>query len=131
MENCLIHAFVSSRLDYCNVLFSGLPKCSLKKLQVVQNAAAGVLTRTRKFLSITPVLFRTAAAYEPSRALRSQNTSLLLVPIANKKSVGSRAFCHRAPVLWNRLPVEIRQSSSLDSFKSKLKTYLYTLCFNC
>ncbi|KAF7664842.1 hypothetical protein LDENG_00164440 [Lucifuga dentata] len=50
----LIHAFMSSRLDYCNALFSGLPKCSLKKLQTVQNTAA--LTKTRKFDSITPAL---------------------------------------------------------------------------
>ena len=52
----LIHAFVSSRLDYCNVLFSGLPKSSLKNLQLVQNAAARILTKTRKFDHITPIL---------------------------------------------------------------------------
>ena len=52
----LIHAFVSSRLDYCNVLFSGLPNSSLKNLQLVQNAAARILTNTRKFDHITPIL---------------------------------------------------------------------------
>ncbi|KAF7650297.1 hypothetical protein LDENG_00127940, partial [Lucifuga dentata] len=53
----LIHAFVSSELDYCNVSFSGLPKYNLKKLQMVQSAAARVLTNTRKFDSMTSVLF--------------------------------------------------------------------------
>ncbi|KAI3356418.1 hypothetical protein L3Q82_017633 [Scortum barcoo] len=52
----LIHAFVSSRLDYCNSLLSGCPNKSLKTLQLVQNAAARVLTRTRKRDHITPVL---------------------------------------------------------------------------
>uniref|UniRef100_A0A8C5CCP5 Reverse transcriptase domain-containing protein n=2 Tax=Gadus morhua TaxID=8049 RepID=A0A8C5CCP5_GADMO len=52
----LIHAFVSSRLDYCNALFSGLPNSTIKSLQLVHNAAARLLTRTRKFDHITPIL---------------------------------------------------------------------------
>ena len=43
-----IHAFITSRLDYCNSIFSGLTKKELGQLQLVQNAAARVLTRTRK-----------------------------------------------------------------------------------
>ncbi len=41
----LVHAFMTSRLDYCNALLGGCPASSINKLQVVQNAAAGVLTR--------------------------------------------------------------------------------------
>ena len=52
----LIHAFISSRLDYCNSVFSGLPKSTTRSLQLVQNAAARLLTRTRKFDHITPIL---------------------------------------------------------------------------
>ena len=36
----LVHAFVSSHLDYCNALLFGLPKYQLDRLQKVQNAAA-------------------------------------------------------------------------------------------
>jgi hypothetical protein len=52
----LIQAYVISRLDYCNALLYGLPESLLDKLQKVQNAAARVVTRTRKWDHITPVL---------------------------------------------------------------------------
>ena len=52
----LIHAFVSSRLDYCNSLFTCLSKSCLDRLQVVQNAAARLLTRSPKRSHVTPIL---------------------------------------------------------------------------
>ncbi len=53
----LIHAFVISRLDYCNSLLAGLSKASLDRLQRVQNAAARLLYGAKKFDSIHPILF--------------------------------------------------------------------------
>ncbi len=52
----LVHAFMTSRLDYCNALPGGCPASSINKLQIVQNAAARVLTRSRKYDHITPIL---------------------------------------------------------------------------
>ncbi len=51
----LIHAFMTSRLDYCNALLGGCSARLINK-QMVQNAAARVLTRTRKYDHISPVL---------------------------------------------------------------------------
>uniref|UniRef100_A0A8C6PYD4 Reverse transcriptase domain-containing protein n=1 Tax=Nothobranchius furzeri TaxID=105023 RepID=A0A8C6PYD4_NOTFU len=52
----IIHAFVSSRLDYCNALFTGLSKTSLSRLQAIQNAAARLLTKSSRRAHITPGL---------------------------------------------------------------------------
>ncbi len=52
----VIHAFVSTRLDYCNSIYMGINQSSLARLQMVQNAAARLLTGVRKREHITPVL---------------------------------------------------------------------------
>ncbi len=52
----VIHAFITSRLDYCNSLYVGLDQPSLQRLQLVQKAAARLLTGTKNYEHITPVL---------------------------------------------------------------------------
>ena len=52
----LVHAFIFSGLDYCNSVFTGLTKKSIRKLQLIQNAAARVLTNTKRVDHISPVL---------------------------------------------------------------------------
>jgi len=45
----LIYAVVNSRLNYCNTVLAGAPRPVTDKLQRVLNAAARVVTGTRKF----------------------------------------------------------------------------------
>ena len=52
----LVHAFITSHLDYCNCLFAGLPNSHIAPLQRIQNTAARLVTRTKKSEHITPVL---------------------------------------------------------------------------
>ena len=54
----IVHAFVSSKLDNCNSLLFGLPHKLLNKLQSVQNAAARIITLSRKHDHITPILVK-------------------------------------------------------------------------
>ena len=52
----LTHAFITSRLDYCNSLLYGLPKYQLSKLQRVMNASARLVYCAPKSCHITPLL---------------------------------------------------------------------------
>ena len=52
----VIHAFVSSKLDFCNSLLYGASQQQIRKLQLIQNAAARLLTGTKKSEHITPIL---------------------------------------------------------------------------
>ena len=53
----IIHATVTSLLDYCNSLLSGLPASSLRDLQLVQNFAARLVLKRSKFCHVTPLLY--------------------------------------------------------------------------
>lgn len=54
----VVRALVISRLDYANSMLCGVPDCALRKLLVLQNDAAQLVTRTRRRARahITPVL---------------------------------------------------------------------------
>ena len=49
----IVHAFICSRIDYCNSLLAGLPKLRLTPLQSVLNAAARLIARLPKFAHIS------------------------------------------------------------------------------
>ena len=139
-------------------------KGQIDRLQTIQNIAARIVLRRRKFDHITPclmslhwlrieerILFKLLATtfksihgiapgylrelvkvYEPKRSLRLKNRqALLIVPKYNMVTYGKRAFTIAAPTEWNMLPEELRTITEYDTFKRKLKTYLFKLSYNC
>jgi hypothetical protein len=67
--------------------------------------------------------------YIPRREnLRSENQFLLEIPVT-KTIYGRRSFGAMVPVLWNELPITVRQATTVKSFKRLLKTHLYRECF--
>ena len=137
----MVHAFVISRLDYCNVLLSGCTNSAPKHFQLVQNEASRVVTRIKTYEHISPdywlpitfridykILLLTYKAlkglapvylselpipYSPPRLLRSQDTGHLNVPRISIITMGGRAFSYRAPILWNNLPKHLWASDTL------------------
>ena len=152
-----MHAFITCRLDNLNGLLAGVPKYLIKRLQLIQNHAARLITKTPKYEHISgvlrdlhwlPVAARIdykvllltykalnclAPVYitdmlrlkENSRPLRSSDKMLLDVPKTRLKTVGDRAFSAYAPKVWNMLPLHIKSSQSVDTFKADLKTHLF------
>lgn len=52
----LVHAFITTRLDFCNSLLYGLPNQLIQRLQSVQNSAARLISLTTKYEHISPIL---------------------------------------------------------------------------
>ena len=148
----LIHAFVTSRLNYANSLLYGVPLAQLNRLQKIQNFAARVISKTHRFdLHWLPIskriefkilvhtfnsIHQTAPShltdvispYTPSRTLRSSDGNLLTAKLSNTK-YGQAAFQNAGPFLWNKLPSYIRNCDSLLDFKKHLKTHLFRISF--
>lgn len=156
----VVHAFISSHLDYCNSLVYGITDNLLRRLQSVQNAAARLVTGTRRCGHITPVLrqlhwlplrqrveFKLAvlmfkalndlapqylsddcqlvAASGCRHHLRSSQSFKCSITSTSTR-LGDRAFSAAGPRIWNSLPAQVRQPDlTLNSFYSKLKTYLF------
>ena len=55
---------------------------------------------------------------------RFDNLKLTIPPFRLLRT-GGRAFCVSAPTLWNQLPLVVRKSDTVSSFKKNLKTFYY------
>jgi len=135
----LTYAFISSRLDYCKVLYCGIADGFLSSLQSVQNAAARLFTGLGRREHITPVLqqlhwlpvrqrvmfklatlvYRSLAGIAPAYLsdechLTSSigvrsSDSRTCVPRRAHNGYGVRCFATAGPSLWNSLPLYLRE----------------------
>jgi len=62
--------------------------------------------------------------HEPKTSMRSSSSHQLLVP-RQKLTFGSRAFRFSGPRIWNSLPVSIRETKSLPTFRRHLNTFYF------
>ena len=87
-------------------------------------------TRVIGMQDMTPLYLKDLLRpYIPKRTLRSASMNLLDHEPYNLKGYGYRAFSVSAPRLWNSLPDHIRNSQSVEIFKSRVKTYLFSQAY--
>ena len=147
----LVHAFMSSKFDYCNSLFIGIKQSSLSKLQAVQNRAARIVLGLSPITTITDdmladlhwlkiecrIIFKilllvhkffikAAPEWFSRNLVVMDNDSRLLFNMNLKSKSGRRSFSYVAPRYWNCIPKTIRLLDNSEKFKSSIKTVLFT-----
>ena len=60
--------------------------------------------------------------YLPQQNLRSSSKQLLVVPTSSTCTYGDHAFASAAPILWNKLPDNLKTETDTSSFIKSLKT---------
>jgi hypothetical protein len=102
-------------------------KKDLHWLPVEARCKFKIITLTWKALNnMSPAYIKEMLKVKIGRSsLRSNSSIVLEVPKTNLKGCGNRAFCKVAPILWNDLTKELKNTEKLDTFKSRLKTKLF------
>ena len=153
--NTLVRTTVLSRLDYCNSLLFGMSNQTIKKLQVLQNSSARLITLTSRFENISPTLIslhwlpvtqrieykiiittfkalKNGPCYlnelltrQTSERTTRQSTKFRLQPPKTRTKRAQRAFSVSAPLLLNGAKELVDFTISDDTFRTKLKTFLF------
>ena len=63
---------------------------------------------------LSPWVTQTIEEYSPMYVVPSIRTKM-----------ASRAFSHAAPTIWNNLPHDVRETTSINSFRIRLKTFYF------
>ena len=149
----IANACFMSVLVYMMVVWGGAEGYVIKMIQGIQNKAARVVTKkswytpTRillkecNWLSVKQLIFLHTAVqiwkiimnrspkniYSKLRMAntRSGQNGNLAIP-AFQTALGRNSFMVKALLIWNRVPMDIRMTTSLHSFKGKLKAWIRT-----
>ena len=150
----LVEAIVLSSIDYCNALYFGCKSTVINQLQLIQNRACRVIFGMRKRDSVHEkmkslhwlrvqeritfkmllLVFKSfhgiAPPYLNELLHRNQSTSARRESVHIPCTISNpRAFELSGPKLWNKLPHSIRYCENITEFKTKLKTYLFSLSY--
>ena len=151
----IVNSIIVCKLDYCNALYYGINEYLINQLQLVQNAAAKAIVglnkhdhlgNTLKELHWLPIMYRIKfkvllLVYKCLNGMGPDylcsmfkfanfNHFIYLIEPRVLSHYGERCFQRVGPKLWNELPLEIKSSTTIDSFKACLKTYLFKLAFD-
>ena len=126
----LIHAFVTARIDYCNSLLYGQPKCILKHLQSVLNSAARLIHLTSRYEHVTPLLIQL-------HWLPIAQRITFKIAVITFKALHGAAPSYITDLIKPYTPGRLLRSSNqflLSTSKFNLKTYggrSFTIAYYC
>ena len=146
----LIHAFISSKIGNCNSILMGINRKHLRKVQKLQNAAIRTVYRLpirssvsdcykelhwlnveqRITFKLILFVFKAMNGKSPdgiSELIKLKDPVRMIVrenTFFPRTALGRRAFCYLGPRYWNVLPINIRQCTSIDKFKTLLKSHI-------
>ena len=145
----LYKAFVRHHLEYGVVVWGGfmnlkqvkaIEKVQLHALDMVEGLECMQYTEQLSALKLPTLAFRRlrglaievwkhfnsydnqviSASFERSRSPRHP---LALRPSSSTKRKQKRSFYHRAPAVWNDLPLSVREAENINTFKNRLDAW--------
>ena len=105
--------------------------CSLHWLPFLKQIQFKILLHVYKAIHglAPPYINSLISQKSPSSSMSLLSTSKIHLQLSNAPRTytryGDRAFSVAAPTCWNKLPLHIRDSSSISSFKTQLKTHFF------
>ena len=146
----IVNSIVICKLDYCNVLYYGISEKMLDELQRIQNAAGKAVYGLYKHDQVGDTLKK--LHWLPIRQRIRYKILLLVYKALNGNApdyltemfmycsyshkvqldeprvctaLGDRAFSKCGPMLWNKVPMDVKNAPSAECFKILLKTHLF------
>ena len=110
----------------CSLTFTGCVHLNVSSLSW-RHWSTGHCTLASRYLSDD---LRRVADIPSRRQLRSASSCQLEVPRTRLTSVGDRTFSAAGSRLWNSLPRDIADCQTVETFKRKLKHFLFSLSFS-
>ena len=147
MLKTITQGIFNSVLVYCLPLFGGCDKGELNSLQVLQNKAAQIVTRSPPrsvrnsmfdkldWLSVNQLVayhtliqvYKIRSCREPeylSEILRNDNRNGNIIIPNSDLSLAKKSFSFRGAQLWNSLPVQIRSCLKISQFKKASRKWV-------
>ena len=148
-------ALIEPQFDYCSTVWDGISKKLSDKLQKLQNRAARVITRSTYETSATVLLdklgweqlqtrrkkqkvvtvFKAIHKLTPvylQNLFTPRSTEYFIRDLENKLYLAKprteylkRSFSYSGALLWNDLPKEMRNLSTLSSFKREIHKFTF------